>query len=62
MNKTVIVAAKRTPIGSFGGSLSTLTAPDLASTVIKNLLESTGLDPVQVDELTLGNVLTAGIG
>jgi acetyl-CoA C-acetyltransferase len=62
MNKTVIVAAKRTPIGSFGGSLSTLTAPDLASIVIKNLLESTDIDPAEVDELALGNVLTAGIG
>lgn len=62
MKKTVIIDAKRTPIGSFGGSLSTLSAPDLASVVIKNLMESSNLDPGLVDELALGNVLTAGIG
>lgn len=62
MKKTVIIDAKRTPIGSFGGSLSTFSAPDLASVVIKNLMESSNLDPGLVDELALGNVLTAGIG
>ena len=58
----VIVAALRTPVGSFGGSLSSLPATALGATVVKALLERTGLDPEQVDEVILGQVLAAGVG
>ncbi len=58
----VIVAAMRTPVGSFGGSLSSLPATALGATVVKALLEKTGLDPEQVDEVILGQVLAAGVG
>ncbi|MCF7978360.1 MAG: acetyl-CoA C-acetyltransferase [Chromatiaceae bacterium] len=58
----VIVAAVRTPVGSFGGSLSSLPATALGATVVKALLEKTGLDPEQVDEVILGQVLAAGVG
>lgn len=58
----VIVAAARTPVGSFGGSLASLPATALGSVVVKALLERTGLKPEQIDEVILGQVLTAGIG
>ncbi len=58
----VIVAAGRTAIGTFGGSLSGIPAPDLAATVIRALLEKNSIDPAEVDELLLGNVLSAGLG
>lgn len=62
MRDVVIVEAKRTPIGGFGGGLSSLTAPELGSTAIIELLKSTGIDPNEVQEVVMGNVLTAGIG
>ncbi|MDO5058449.1 MAG: acetyl-CoA C-acetyltransferase [Neisseria sp.] len=63
MSKTVvIVAAKRTPVGSFLGSLSALSAPQLGSTVIRALLDETGVAPEAVSEVIMGNVLTTGIG
>ncbi|WP_236235323.1 acetyl-CoA C-acetyltransferase [Pseudomonas faucium] len=62
MNDVVIVAATRTAIGSFQGALATVPAVDLGAAVIKRLLEQTGLDPAQVDEMILGQVLTAGAG
>lgn len=58
----VIVAAGRTAIGSFGGTLSSLPAAELGSTVIKGLLDRSNLSPEQVDEVILGQVLTAGDG
>jgi acetyl-CoA C-acetyltransferase len=58
----VIVAAARTAVGSFGGSLANVPAHTLGATVVKNLLESTGLGNDQVDEVILGQVLTAGVG
>jgi acetyl-CoA C-acetyltransferase len=58
----VIVAAARTAVGSFGGSLANVPAHTLGATVVKNLLESTGLGSDQVDEVILGQVLTAGVG
>ncbi|MCY4155615.1 MAG: acetyl-CoA C-acetyltransferase [Gammaproteobacteria bacterium] len=61
-NDVVIVAAARTPIGSFGGALANTPAHTLGATVIQSLLEKTGLDPAQVDEVILGQVLTAGAG
>lgn len=62
MGNTVIVQAKRTPIGSFGGSLSSFTAPELGSAVIYDLIKSSGIKPNDIQEVVLGNVLTAGIG
>lgn len=62
MNEVVIVAATRTAIGSFQGALATVPAVDLGAAVIKQLLAHTGLDPAQVDEVILGQVLTAGAG
>lgn len=62
MTKVVIVAAKRTAIGSFGGSLSTIPAPKLGSAAIKALIDETKLDVNLVDEVIMGNVLTAGLG
>ena len=63
MNKEVyIIAALRTPIGSFGGSLSSLTATQLGGIVIKGALEKTGLSKDLVDEVMMGSVLQAGLG
>lgn len=62
MTEVVIVAAVRTPIGSFGGSLKDISAVDLGSLVIKNAIERAGLKPEQVDEVIMGNVLGAGLG
>lgn len=58
----VIVAAKRTPIGAFNGSLSTFSAAELGSFVIKSVLETSGISADQVDEVIMGNVLNAGMG
>ena len=58
----VIVAAARTAVGSFGGSLASVPAHSLGATVVKNLLERTGLKADQIDEVILGQVLTAGSG
>lgn len=62
MTEVVIVAAVRTPIGSFVGSLKDISAVDLGSLVIKNAIERAGLEPEQVDEVIMGNVLGAGLG
>ncbi len=58
----VIVAALRTAVGSFGGSLAGIPAKELGAAVIKALLEKTGIKPEQIDEVILGQVLTAGTG
>ena len=58
----VIVAAGRTALGTFGGSLSSLPASELGAIVIKGLLERSGLKPEQINEVILGQVLTAGVG
>lgn len=57
-----IVAAVRTPIGSFGGSLKELTAPELGAIAINAALENAGIKPEEVDELLMGNVIQAGVG
>ena len=62
MTEVVIVAARRTAIGNFGGSLSSIPAPELGATVIKALLEQTGVAPNQVSEVIMGQILTAGVG
>lgn len=60
--KVVIVSAVRTPIGSFLGSLSTIPAPKLGATAIKAALSRINLEPTQVDEVLMGNVVQAGTG
>lgn len=62
MREVVIVSAARTAIGSFGGALSTLPAHQLGAVVIQEVLERAGLEPGQVDEVLLGQILTAGEG
>ncbi|MDM3271340.1 acetyl-CoA C-acetyltransferase [Citrobacter sp. Ce129] len=62
MQDVVIVAATRTPIGSFHGALAPLSAVELGSVVIRSLLEKTAVTPEQIDEVILGQVLTAGCG
>ena len=58
----VIVSAKRTAIGSFQGNLSSISASELGSVVIKAILDETGIDPNIIDEVIMGNVLSAGQG
>jgi acetyl-CoA C-acetyltransferase len=58
----VIVAAARTAVGKFGGSLAKVSAPELGATVLKALLERSGLSSEQIGEVILGQVLTAGSG
>ncbi|MFH0373128.1 acetyl-CoA C-acetyltransferase [Streptococcus sp. A22] len=62
MREAVIVAAVRTPIGSYGGSLKDISAVDLGVTAVKGALEKINLDPTLVDEVIFGNVLGAGLG
>jgi acetyl-CoA C-acetyltransferase len=62
MTDIVIVAAARTAVGKFGGSLSKTAAPELGATVVRSLLQRTGLAGEQIGELILGQVLTAGAG
>ena len=62
MEDIVIVAAARTAVGKFGGSLAKVAAPELGATVIKALLERTGVSADQVGEVIMGQVLTAGSG
>ncbi|MCA1772599.1 MAG: acetyl-CoA C-acetyltransferase [Halomonas sp.] len=62
MQEVVIVAARRTAVGAFGGSLAGIPASDLGALVIKDILSSTGVAADQVDEVLLGQVLTAGVG
>lgn len=61
-NPTVIVYAKRTAIGKLGGALSSVPAPRLGAALVKDALEKTSLDGAEVDEIIMGNVLTAGVG
>ena len=62
MDDVVIVAALRTGVGKFGGSLAKIPAADLGAHVIKALLAKTGVDPAMVNEVIMGQVLTAGCG
>ena len=62
MNDVVIVAAGRTAVGKFGGTLAKISASDLGAHVIKGLLAKTGLKPEQISEVILGQVLAAGVG
>jgi acetyl-CoA C-acetyltransferase len=62
MEQAVIVSALRAPVGSFGKSLSTVSAVQLGVIVLKESMRRIGLEPEQVDEVILGNVLQAGLG
>ena len=62
MKEVVIVSVARTPIGSFMGSLSTIPAPKLGAIAIKGALEKINLDPNLVEEVFMGNVVSAGLG
>ena len=62
MNEVYIISAVRTPIGSFGGSLSSQSASQLGAIAIKGAVERAGIDPSQVQEVFMGNVLSANIG
>jgi acetyl-CoA C-acetyltransferase len=62
LKEAVIVSTARTPIGSFNGSLSTIPAPKLGAITIKAALERAGVKPEQVNEVIMGNVLSANLG
>ncbi|MEN3112822.1 acetyl-CoA C-acetyltransferase [Uliginosibacterium paludis] len=62
MTNVVIVAAVRTAVGKFGGSLARVPAAELGATVIRALLGRTGVSPDQISDVILGQVLTAGVG
>ena len=62
MEKPVILSAVRTPIGKFMGGLSPLTAPELGAKVVAESVRRAGIEPGQVDEVIMGNVVQAGLG
>ncbi|MBX3129224.1 MAG: acetyl-CoA C-acyltransferase [Polyangiaceae bacterium] len=62
VNEVFIVSATRTPIGSYLGALSTVSAPRLGAAAVRAAVERAGLKPEQIEEVFLGNVLSAGIG
>ena len=62
MKEVVIVSAVRTPMGSFGGSLSTVSATQLGAIAIKGALQKINLDPNEIEEVYMGNVLQANLG
>ena len=62
MHEAVIVSAVRTPLGSFNGSLSTIGATNLGSIVIREAIHRAGIDPIHVNEVIMGQVLTCGYG
>ena len=62
MKEVVIVSAVRTPIGSFLGALSKVSAPDLGAIAIKGALDKINLDPKEVNEVLMGQVVQAGVG
>jgi acetyl-CoA C-acetyltransferase len=62
MRDAVIVSAVRTPTGKFMGTLKGFTAPQLGAMVVKEAVRRSGIDPAKVDEVIMGNVLSAGVG
>ncbi|CAN5886767.1 acetyl-CoA C-acyltransferase [soil metagenome] len=62
LHEVYVISAVRTPIGSFGGSLASLSATQLGATAIKGALQKAGVDPQEVDEVIMGNVLSANLG
>jgi acetyl-CoA C-acetyltransferase len=62
MREPVILSAVRTPIGKFLGSLTPLSAVDLGALVVREAVKRAGIEPAQVDEIIMGNVISAGLG
>jgi acetyl-CoA C-acetyltransferase len=62
MSNALVLSACRTPIGKFRGSLSSMPATELGSIVVQEAVARAGLNPAEVDEVILGNVLSAGVG
>jgi acetyl-CoA C-acetyltransferase len=62
MREVVIVSAARTPIGTFGGSLAGVSAVDLGVTAAKEAIKRAGIDPALIDDVIIGNILSAGLG
>jgi acetyl-CoA C-acetyltransferase len=62
MSEVVIVAAARTAVGKFGGTIAKISAAELGAHVIKGLVAKTGIDPALIGEVLMGQVLTAGVG
>ena len=62
MSEVVILDYTRTPIGSFNGSLSAVSVTKLGATVINGLINKVGINPESIDEVIMGNVLSAGVG
>ena len=62
MKETAIISAVRTPIGKFQGALKSMSAPQLGALVVKAAVERAGLTPQQIDEVIVGNVVSAGLG
>ena len=62
LDNSIIVAAKRTPIGSFQGILSPLSAPELGAKVFENIIQNFPMNNFYIDEVIMGNVLSAGLG
>jgi acetyl-CoA C-acetyltransferase len=62
MKEIVIISAVRTPVGKFQGALKSMTAPQLGALVVRTAVERAGLPPEQIDEVIMGNVVSAGLG
>src|SRR6476646_5052142 len=62
MEEVVIVSAARTPVGKFQGGLSSLSATQLGAIAVREAVKRAGIDPAQVDECIMGNVISAGLG
>src|SRR5881409_246389 len=62
METPVIISAVRTPIGKFQGGLAGLSAPELGAKVVAESIRRAGLDPKQIEEVIMGNVVQAGLG
>lgn len=62
MKEAVIVSATRTPVGKFGGALKDLSAPRVGAIAVKEAVMRAGIDPKEVEECIMGNVITAGLG
>ena len=62
MRKAYIVAAKRSAIGTFMGSLTDVDVADMGATVLKETIKQANIDPANLDEVIIGNVIAAGLG
>src|SRR5262249_22210122 len=62
MKEVVIISAVRTPVGKFQGALKPMTAQQLGALVVRTTVERAGLAPEQIDEVIMGNVVSAGLG